>query len=117
MGCFLLNVLCMAGILWFVFRMLGSPIPAGSAMAMAGLGGLATLLAITPGALGVFDFTAVVTGTALGADPQTSVMAVLTFRAADMTLVVVGGSISAWLLLGVGPVNTVDGQLPDGDET
>jgi len=99
LACCLLIVLVMTVMFWSVFRMLGAPQEAGVVAVIVGLSGLAALVAITPGALGFFDVTAIAGGAFLGVPEKVSLAAVVVFRVTDLVLTLALGSVSTWYLV------------------
>ncbi len=98
-ACMLGNVVLGTVLFAFLFGMLGAEVPLGAVAVVYGIGGIAALLAVTPAALGFFDFAAVATGAAFGIPPETSAAAMLVYRGAELALALSLGTLGSMYLL------------------
>jgi len=72
---------CLAAAFYFIYLALGAPLSALAVLITSGLGNIANLAPITPGALGIFDAVVIEVPQLFGLDPARSLAAALVFRA------------------------------------
>ena len=72
---------CLAGAFYFIYLALGTPLSALAVLIITGLGNIANLAPVTPGALGIFDAVVIEIPQLFGLDPARSLAAALAFRA------------------------------------
>jgi uncharacterized membrane protein YbhN (UPF0104 family) len=97
----LVQVLSSIGALWSAASAIGLDLTVGEAVAIGAAGTLATLVAITPGSLGVYEGTVAITGGLLGASAPLLVVAALVQRLVYVALLSVG-ALPAYRYLGAG---------------
>jgi uncharacterized membrane protein YbhN (UPF0104 family) len=72
---------CITGCFYFLYRALGVPLPFFAVLVTLSVGNIATLVPITPGALGIFDVVTIQIPLLFGLDVARSITATVLFRA------------------------------------
>lgn len=76
----LLISLCLAGAFFFIYAAIGAPLSVSGVIVTSSLGGIANLLGITPGSLGIFDAVTIQIPQIFGLDPARAIVGTLVFR-------------------------------------
>lgn len=76
----LLTSLCLTGAFFFIYAAIGATLSLSGVIVTSSLGGIANLLGITPGALGIFDAVTIQIPQIFGLDPARAIVGTLVFR-------------------------------------
>ena len=76
----LLISLCLTASFYFIYRSIGEPLSVSAVIVTSSLGGIANLVPLTPGSLGIFDTVTIQIPQLFGLDPARAIAGTLVFR-------------------------------------